>query len=59
MNDLFFKCCGDCSASHSGKEGSGTRSPLHILFSRDKDPFDGINEMDVEDTTPESLNLWY
>ena len=31
-------------------------SPLHtILFSRDKDPFNGINKLDVEDTTPESF----
>ena len=28
-------------------------SSLLLLFPRDKDPFDGVNELDVEDTAPE------
>ena len=36
------------------RKNPGT-SPLHILFSHDKDPFDGINKLDVQDTTLESF----
>ena len=57
MNDLFFKSCGDCSAGHSGKEESRDKSI--ILFSHDKDPFDGINKLDVQDTTLESFYFYH
>ena len=36
------------------RKNPGT-SPLHILFSHNKDPFDGINKLDVQDTTLESF----
>ena len=36
------------------RKNPGT-SPLHFFFSHDKDPFDGINKLDVQDTTLESF----
>ena len=39
------------------RKNPGT-SPLHILFSHNKDPFDGINKWDVQDTTLESFYFY-
>ena len=39
------------------RKNPGT-SPLHFLFSHDKDPFDGINKLDVQDTTLESFYFY-